>query len=286
MAVQIAHLSDRAVLEITGPDAVSFLQGLVTNDVAKVSPATPVWAALLSPQGKYLFDFLVFARPEGDGFLLDVEAERLEPLAKRLAMYRLRAKADVAPRPDLAVYAAWGEDTLPESLAQAGAVADPRLPALDWRWIAAPGLTSNATPDDYDAHRLALGVPGGSRDIAVDKMLWLEANAVELNGVDFRKGCYVGQENTARMYHRSKVRKRLLPVRLSAPVGEDLTLRTPEGKDAGALRSHRGDLGLAFLRMEHVEAGAPPASPHLTLGGAAVEVIWPDWLPAPDSVES
>lgn len=274
MAVHLAHLSDRAVLDITGADAASYLQGLVTNDVTRVSPATPVWAALLSPQGKYLFDFLIHARPEGEGFLLDVEAERLEPLAKRLSMYRLRAKVEIAPRPDLAVYAAWGDGPAPE-----GAPVDPRLPALGYRWIAAPSLAATASAENYEAHRLTLGVPNGSRDIAVDKMLWLETNAAELNGVDFRKGCYVGQENTARMYHRSKVRKRLLPVRLSAPVGEDITLRTPEGKDAGELRSHRDGLGLAFLRMEYVEANAP-----LTLGGAAVEVIWPEWLPAPEPV--
>lgn len=275
MAIHLAHLSDRAVLEITGPDAASFLQGLVTNDVTKVSSATPVWAALLSPQGKYLFDFLIFARPEGDGFLLDAEAERAEMLAKRLSMYRLRAKVEVAPRADLTVYAAWG-DSAPE-----GAVQDPRLPALGYRWIAAPGLSTTASLEDYDAHRLALGVPNGSRDISVDKMLWLETNAVELNGVDFRKGCYVGQENTARMYHRSKVRKRLMPVRLSAPVGEDVTLRTPDSKDAGELRSQRNGQGIAFLRMEYVEAKTP-----LTLGGAPVEVLSPEWLPASDAAEA
>lgn len=251
---------------------MSFLQGLVTNDVTRVAPQAPVYAALLSPQGKFLFDLLIHAAPSGDGFLLDVEAERAEQLVRRLAMYRLRAKVEIAARSDLAVYAAWGEGPAP-----AHAATDPRLPALGARWIAPAGLAATATPEDYDAHRLALGVPDGSRDIAIDRMLWLETNAVELNGVDFRKGCYVGQENTARMYHRSKVRKRLLPVRLSAPVGDDITLRTPDGKDAGELRSHRGGRGLAFLRMEYVEAGAP-----LTLGGAAVEVVWPDWLPAPE----
>lgn len=272
MAVHLAHLTDRAVLEIKGPDAATFLQGLVTNDVAKVSPDASVWAALLSPQGKYLFDFLVFAHPEGDGFLLDTEAERLEALTKRLSIYRLRAQVTVAPRPDLAVYAAWGEGAPPE-----GALPDPRLPALGFRWISAPDLSATALAEDYDAHRLALGVPDGSRDIAIDKMLWLETNATELNGVDFRKGCYVGQENTARMHHRSKVRKRLLPVRLSAPVGEDLALQTAEGRNAGELRSHRGGIGLAFLRMEHVEANAS-----LTLSGAPVEVVWPEWLPRPE----
>ncbi|MCH8684645.1 CAF17-like 4Fe-4S cluster assembly/insertion protein YgfZ [Pedomonas mirosovicensis] len=274
MAVHLTSLPDRAVLEIKGPDAVPFLQGLVTNDVTKVSPATPAWAALLSPQGKYLFDFLLFANEGGDGFLLDAEAGRAEMLAKRLTMYRLRAHVEITPRRDLAVYAAWGDGPMPEN-----AVADPRLPALGTRWIAAPGLEATATPEDYDHHRLALGVPDGSRDIAVDKMLWLEANAAELNGVDFRKGCYVGQENTARMYHRSKVRKRLLPVRLSAEPGEDPTLRTPDGKDAGELRSHRDGLGLAFLRMEYVEQRSP-----LVLGGTPVEVVTPVWLPeVPDA---
>ncbi|MGK2284912.1 CAF17-like 4Fe-4S cluster assembly/insertion protein YgfZ [Pedomonas sp. V897] len=272
MTTHLTSLPARAVLEVRGPDATGFLQGLVTNDVTRVAPGAPVWAGLLSPQGKYLFDFLIFAHPEGDGFLLDTEADRLEPLAKRLSLYRLRARVEITPRPDLAVHAAWGDGPAP-----AGAAADPRLAALGWRWIAAPGLAATATPEDYDRHRLEHGIPDGSRDIAVDRMLWLETNAAELNGVDFRKGCYVGQENTARMYHRAKVRKRLLPVRLAAPAtGADTSLLTADGKEAGELRSHHGTLGLAFLRLEHVEAGAP-----LTLGGAAVEVTWPDWLPAP-----
>lgn len=265
MALHITPLPGRAVLELAGPDAITFLQGLVTNDVTQVSAERPVWAALLSPQGKYLFDFVIFNGGQ-DSLLLDTEAERLELLTRRLAMYRLRAKVDIVPRPDLRVYAAWGDAGTPD-----GALPDPRLENLGWRWITQLLINPTATPDEYDLHRLHLGVPDGSKDIAVDKMLWLEANAAELNGVDFRKGCYVGQENTARMFHRSKVRKRLLPVTFGFEPETGLIMA--DGKEAGELRSCRNGRGLAFLRMEFVENGAS-----LSLDGKPLTVQLPDFL--------
>lgn len=254
----IAQLSDRAVVRVAGADARPFLQGLLTNDVESVAPGAPVYAGLLSPQGKALFDLLL--HDGGDGaVLLDVDAARAAALTRRLAMYKLRKAVTVEPTA-LAVLAAWGADA-------AGLPTDPRLAALGARWVAA---SATAAPQaDYDAHRLALGVPAGA-DIGEDELLWLETDADLLNGVSFTKGCYVGQENTARMHHRDKVRRRLLPVSLTAEPGADEILDAA-GRPAGRLRSHRAGLGIAHLRVEAV------AGP-MTLSGAAVEVTRPDWL--------
>jgi len=203
----MAHerLFSRAVVRVapTEPeeDAAQFLQGLVTHDV---TGALPVYAGLLTAQGKALFDFLVW--PGADGaLLLDCEADAAEELVKRLSLYRLRRKLSIAVDPSLGVY--WQAE-----LGDGGAP-DPRLPALGQRWIAA--VSENDQPIDaaYLAHRLKLGVPEGRAEIG--DVLWLEANAVELNGVSFSKGCYVGQENTARMNWRQKVNRRLVVVPLA-----------------------------------------------------------------------
>lgn len=257
------HLADRAVLRIGGPEARDFLQGLLTNDLATLAPASPLWAGLLSAQGKALFEMLV--HDAGDDILLDVAADRAADLAKRLAMFRLRRPVIIGPS-DLNVFAAWD--------GAAGHPADPRTALLGERWLADTAATT-ADPAAYHSHRMAVGVPDAA-DILVDKTLWLEANAVELHGVSFTKGCYVGQENTARMHHRDRVRRRLLPVVLTGDPGDG---RIHAGdREAGELRSHAGDRGIAWLRMEPVEAGAP-----LTMNGAAtgVAVAWPDWLPRP-----
>lgn len=256
---KIAELSDRAVLRIAGADARPFLQGLLTNDVDALAPDKPLWAGLLSPQGKYLFDMILF--DAGDALLADVPAARAEELRKRLSMYKLRRDVSVEVTP-LKVFAAWdGESAAPY---------DPRLPGLGRRWVA-EGAETNASLDDYVAHRLALGVPD-SGDYPVDKLMWLESNAFELNGVSFTKGCYVGQENTARMHHRDKLRKRLLPVLFAVEPGEDRSLRAGD-REAGELVSHHGDRGVALMRVEYVEDGEP-----LTLGGVPVTVEWPTWL--------
>lgn len=184
-------LGDRAVIRMSGEDVRGFLQGLVTNDVLG---ALPVWAGLLTPQGKALFDFLLWA--DGDDVLIDCEDEQADALAKRLSMYRLRRPITIARDATLAVHwAKEGGDGVP----------DPRLPELGRRWIAPP----DGEADGYHAHRLSLAVPEGAAELGQDKTLWLETNAVELNGVSFTKGCYVGQENTARMNYRQKVNRRL-----------------------------------------------------------------------------
>ena len=185
-------LTDRAVLRLSGEDVRGFLQGLVTNDV---TGPLPVWTALLTPQGKALFDFLVWA--DGEDLLLDCEGEQADALAKRLTLYRLRRKIAIARDDSLAVH--WAVDG-------SEGVPDPRLAALGQRWIAAPGEAA----EGWLAHRLSLGVTEGVGELGSGETLWLECNARELNGVTFGKGCYVGQENTARMNYRSKVNRRLV----------------------------------------------------------------------------
>ena len=230
-------LADRAMLRLSGENVRGFLQGLVTNDV---TGALPVWAGLLTPQGKVLFDFLVWA--DGDDLLIDCEAAAAEALARRLTLYRLRRPIDITREPSLAVH--WRRD------GEEG-VADPRLPELGRRWIAPP----DAPAEGWRAHRLSLGIAEGLAELGSDKTLWLEANAAELNGVSFTKGCYVGQENTARMNWRSTVARRLVVVRADEGPGERANAWYPE-------------LGLAVARRRVGE-----------IAGDA-SVVRPDWLVA------
>ncbi|WP_374297049.1 folate-binding protein YgfZ [Sphingomonas sp.] len=212
-------LETRAVLRLSGDDVRGFLQGLVTQDVALLSPEAPQWTALLSPQGKVLFDFLLWA--EGDAVLIDAEADQVEALSRRLSMYRLR-RAITIERADLAVHwSAHGDHGVP----------DPRLPALGRRWLAPAGVPAQG----WDAHRLRLGVTEGVGELGAGETLWLECNARELNGVSFTKGCYVGQENTARMHHRAKVNRRLVV----APLGEPGDRTRTTYPDLGLMVEHR-----------------------------------------------
>ena len=194
-------LKDRAIIrmhaEDPGEDVRGFLQGLVTNDV---SGELPVYAALLSAQGKAMFDFFVWA--EGDEVLLDCEAAVADDLAKRLSLYRLRRKIAIARDDSRGMH--WSR------VAKNGGVADPRLADLGYRWLGE--AQGEPIDDSYLAHRLSLGVPEGHRELS--DILWLETNAVELSGVSFEKGCYIGQENTARMNWRQKVNRRLVVVPL------------------------------------------------------------------------
>ena len=201
-------LADRALLRLSGEDVRGFLQGLVTNDVAALAPGAPLWTALLTPQGKALFDFILWdaAAAGGDGaVLVDCEAAQAEALARRLSMYRLRRAIAIEPDARMVHWAADG----------AQGVADPRLAALGRRWIAPAGRAASG----WHAHRLAQGVTEGVAELGAGDTLWLECNAAELNGVSFAKGCYVGQENTARMHYRAKVNRRLFVMPL-AQTGE------------------------------------------------------------------
>ncbi|MFN3727787.1 MAG: YgfZ/GcvT domain-containing protein [Allosphingosinicella sp.] len=223
-------LVDRALIRLSGDDVRGFLQGLVTNDVARLAPNAPLWAGLLSAQGKALFDFILWA--DGDDVLIDCEADQAEALAKRLELYRLRRPIAIGPEPVLAVH--WTPD------GDQGA-SDPRLAALGRRWIAAASDPASG----WLEHRLRLGVTEGAAELGQDKTLWLECNAAELNGVAFDKGCYVGQENTARMNWRQKVNRRLVVVPADAP-GPRTRIHYPE---LGLAVDHRrvDDLGDAII---------------------------------------
>lgn len=194
-------LSDRALLRVSGEDVRGFLQGLVTQDLADVQPGVPKWAGLLTPQGKALFDFILW--DDGDAIVIDCEADQRDALARRLTLYRLRRPIVIEPVEGGVHWRAGGTE----------GVADPRLPELGRRWLG-PAAESPAT--GWLAHRLRLGVTEGAAELGQDKTLWLECNAAELSGVSFTKGCYVGQENTARMHYRAKVNRRLV----AAPIGE------------------------------------------------------------------
>ena len=212
-------LADRALIRVAGDDVRGFLQGLVTNDVAVLDGSAPIWAGLLTPQGKALFDFLLWA--DGDAVLVDCEAEQAAALARRLTLYRLRRAITIEPAAGAVHWSAEGSQGAP----------DPRLPMLGRRWL---GGTGPAT-EGWRAHRLGLGVTEGVAELGSGETLWLECNATELNGVSFAKGCYVGQENTARMHYRSKVNRRLVV----APLGEPGPRTRATYPELGLMVEHR-----------------------------------------------
>ncbi|HEX8214116.1 MAG TPA: folate-binding protein [Allosphingosinicella sp.] len=239
-------LFDRTLLRLSGEDVRGFLQGLVTNDVTQLEDGRPLWAGLLSAQGKALFDFILWDASED--VLIDCEAEQAEALRKRLMLYRLRRPIRIEREEGLAVH--WAR-TPAEAGVQPGSAAgprpspgnsfDPRLAELGHRWLA----PADGPAVGWLAHRLSLGVSEGAAELGQDKILWLEANAAELNGVSFTKGCYVGQENTARMNYRAKVNRRLVVVPAEAP-GERTRIHYPE---LGLAVDHRriDDLGGARI---------------------------------------
>ena len=234
-------LLDRTILRLSGEDVRGFLQGLVTNDLDKLAPERPLWAALLTAQGKVLFDFILWA--DGEDVLIDCEAEQAEALARRLALYRLRRPIAIAR--DASLFVHWSRDTTE-------GVPDPRLVALGRRWLSPE---ADGAAEGWLAHRLSLGVTEGVAELGSDKTLWLECNAIELNGVAFDKGCYVGQENTARMNWRNKVNRRLVVVPAEAP-----------GPRA---RIHYPDLGLAVehRRVDDLDGALIPGWLAPALGG-------------------
>ena len=263
----IAHLPARAVLSVSGEDRVAYLQGLVSNDVALAGPGRAVWAALLTPQGKWLADFFVFA--DGDRLLLDMEAAQRDDLAKRLTRFRLRARVAVAPEP-MDVYVAWdGAPELPGLAAP-----DPRLLEAGWR-VLGHGLATNADADAYDRHRLQLGLPDGSRDMEAEKSVLLEAGFDELDGVSWSKGCYMGQELTARTKYRGLLKRRLVPVSAATVLPPPGTPVISGGAEVGVLRSSNGQVGLALMRLDALEHGEAD--------GVPIQVHPPTWMRLPTS---
>src|SRR3954468_10904239 len=241
-------LPDRGVISVEGDDRVAFLQGLVSNDVEAAAPGRAVWAALLTPQGKWLADFFVFA--DGDRLLLDCEQAQVPMLMQRLGRFRLRMKVTLRPEPALHVHVAW-----PAPPTASGIMApDPRLPGFAWRVLAAEPLDATATPDDWDRYRLAAGLPEGSKDLEAEHSVLLEAGFDELGGVSWSKGCYMGQELTARTKYRGLVKRRLTRVRIEGSVPPAGSPVLQGEAEVGTMRSGRGEWGLALLRLEAIRA--------------------------------
>ncbi|MDE3746840.1 CAF17-like 4Fe-4S cluster assembly/insertion protein YgfZ [Methylobacterium radiotolerans] len=243
----VALLPDRALVTVTGPDATTLLQGVLTCNVETLRPGEARLGALLTPQGKILFDFLISRIP--DGFRFDVLADRAADLVKRLTLYRLRAQATIAADPTVAVAAAWAGATPPA----AEAVADTRAVDLGARLYAAAGaFSADAAEADYHAHRIALGVPEGGRDFAFGDAFPHEALMDQLGGVDFRKGCYVGQEVVSRMQHRGTARTRILAAAYPDAAPAPGTEITAGGKVLGTAGSAAGNRGLATIRLDRL----------------------------------
>jgi folate-binding protein YgfZ len=245
---------DRTILRISGADRAKFLQGLATNDLNRLPAAGILYAALLTPQGKYLTDFFLVHAPEA--ILLDAPAAAVEDLLRRLALYRLRAQVAVDAT-DLAVTRGLGP-------APAGARPDPRDPGLGWRLYGAALHQGDAV--DWDALHVALRVPRHGLDLIPNDSFILEHDFARLHGVDFRKGCYVGQEVTARMQHKTDLRRGLVALRLAGPVEPGTPLTTAEGREAGRVGTVAGETALALVRLDRL------AGP-LTAGGVAVRPL-------------
>lgn len=283
---KLTILTNRTVLKLSGTDVHAFLQNLITNDMDQVSDNRGIYGALLTAQGKFLHDFFILK--SGDDYLLDCARDRAEDLYRRLTMYKLRADVEISDS-GLNVTALFGGES--NKGGEPGTVhqddgrlvfADPRLPALGLRLLAPAGYdwqtaypaAETATDEDYENHRLTLGVPTGGTDILPEKNFLLEANFEELNGVSFTKGCYVGQELTARTKHRAKIKKRLM--RFSSPTplapGDSITLA---GKEVAEVRSTSaaGTDGIALTRIEPLQHAAPA-----DFEPAGIVLTQPDYL--------
>lgn len=269
----VVHLTDRTLIRASGPEASKFLHGVITCNVQTMAKGDSRYGALLTPQGKIISDFLFYA--EGDDvFLFDAPAERAEDLLKRLVFHRLRAKVAFEKVEDLAVAAVFGEA---EALPDGALYADPRFPALGRRLIlpkaAAEALSSDLSA--YEAHRIALGIPKGGADFTYGDTFPHEADMDQLGGVDFKKGCYVGQEVVSRMEHRSTPRNRLVEVVFSAPlaVGQEIVAGD---KAVGQLTSVADGLGIATVRLDRITDARAEGVP-ITAGAVEVEVRKPEW---------
>lgn len=259
MTTRIARLDSRALIRVSGPDARPFLHNLLTQDVETLAEGELRFGALLSPPGRLLFDLFLWGEP--DGVVLDVAADRREALAQRLSMYKLRAQVTVEAD-QRAVFASWPE-------VADGFTADPRVPGLGGRRNGGE-IEPNATEADWQAHRLTVGVPDPALDAPSDKTYPIEANFDLLNGIDFQKGCFVGQETTSRMKRRGSVKTRMLPIAFEGPP-------PPFGAEvlngdlrAGEVLSGQDGIGMALLRLDRIDGA-------LTVDGRPVGVQRPGW---------
>ena len=286
-------LEERGLVSVAGEEARDFLQGLVSNDVNKVGAGHAVHAAFMTPQGKYLHDFFIVKM--GDVLILD--CERIDDLVRRLKSYKLRSRVELEDRTGtLAVAALFGEGTglalgldgeagSAKSFAGGVAYMDPRLADAGARTVLYRGGAAIAMEEagfkpaaaaDYDRLRLGLGLPDGSRDLTVEKSILLENGFDELNGIDWDKGCFLGQELTARTKHRALIRKRLMPVDIEGPAPPPGTPVLLDGGQAGEMRSARGSIGLALMRLEHLHKAQQTGAP-FTAGDARLIPKKPGW---------
>ena len=288
-------LEDRGILAIDGAEARTFLQGLISNDIDKATPSRAIYAALLTAEGKYLHDFFIV---EQDGVLLvDCEGARRDDLLRRLNMYKLRAQATIVDRSDeFTAIALMGEvprdicgltDTPGQAQAFHGGVAfvDPRHSEMGIRVILPKASAEetlkylNIMPgsrQEFDSRRIALALPDSSRDMIADKSILLENGFDELHGIDWEKGCYVGQELTARTKHRGLIKKRLVPVMIEGTAPEPGTIIFYDDKDAGEMRTSSNGLGLALMRLEYLEKAEQTGTP-LIAGDAKLKPQKPAW---------
>jgi folate-binding protein YgfZ len=283
--MKAALLSDRGVVKIAGDDAGKFLNGLVTIDVAKVTPAQAAFAALLTPQGKIIVDFILAAAEPGDdgGYFLDCPRVLAPALAERLNFYKLRAKVGVEDlSASLGVLAIWENAGSTE---HGLCYHDPRLPDLGARCILPPPSMTDAVADlgaervepaEYEAHRIALGVPRGGIDFIYGDAFPHETDMDQLNGVDFDKGCFIGQEVVSRIEHRGTARTRIVPVSFPGPPPDPGELVMAGEKNAGVMGSGVIGRGLAALRLDRVEDAIASAAP-LVAGGITLRLVKPPW---------
>ena len=273
-AMPVAALPHRALIRLSGADRVAYLQGLISNDVQKAEDGTPIWAAFLTPQGKFLHD--MFVAKDGDSLLLECERERRDDLLTRLKRFKLRSDVALEPDDTLRVFASWGGTQAEGS----HAFEDPRLPEMGQRiWTGTFDTDSDLAA--YDTHRIALSVPDGSRDIQVEKAILLENGFEELNGVDYEKGCYMGQELTARTHYRALIKKRLLPITFEGPTPSPGTDISQDGKNVGEVKSGVPGAALALMRLTALDGGAP-----ITAGGTEVTVRIPSWVELPEKEDA
>jgi tRNA-modifying protein YgfZ len=284
--MKAALLPDRGVVKVAGESARNFLHGLVTADMLKLAPGAARFCALLTPQGKIIADFFVVEAPAsaGGGFFLDTPLARAAMLVERLNIYKLRAKVMIEDLSQtLGVLAAWdGDGTTKYGLCYA----DPRLPALGLRLMIPPHLADAAAAEfgatlvtaiDYDAHRIALGVPQGGVDFSYGDAFPHETDMDQLGGVDFAKGCYVGQEVVSRMEHRGTARTRAVPIRYDNAAPVPGMVITAGERHIGTIGSTAGGRGVALLRLDRA-AEALSEGRALTAGGVPIQLVRPDWV--------
>jgi folate-binding protein YgfZ len=280
-------LPHRGVLRLSGPDRATFLQGLITQDINKIRASQAIYTALLTPQGRFLHD--LFIAVDGEHWLMDCERARTGDLKTRLSLYKLRSQISLEDaNSTYQVGAIWGDGVLNPFPIIPGVVLfkDPRLPELGIRFMAtASGLKTlittlnlKETPfQDYDQLRLSLGIPDGSRDIPIEKGIILESGFDELNAIDWQKGCYIGQELTARTRYQGLLRKRLLPVVITGPTPQSGEIITLEGKEVGKLCSSSDSKGLALLRIEALDF-LKNSQQSLICGQATLNPSVPTWM--------